>query len=536
MDPIYVELQATSARAALEVAAASSESRTIAGTIVPYGETADLGIGVVEFLHGSVAPLRERTPLVLGHDVNLPVGILSGNTFEHADQGAEGSFAIDPTAAGDDALAQAQSGSRAGFSVGAILDDFEQGDDGVIRVSAARVVHVGLVTIPAYASADVAAVAAELASGTSHNRGGTAMEPTPIPTPEPPVAGHITPSDAPAVAAAERPIDHERPTILATARPTPELRPGDGARFVQAMVRAQAGDRDALAYVEAALSEVATADIPGIVPPAYTTEILHGIEVERVLADRVAVRRPMPASGMKITKPGWTTLPNGGWVAELAETPSNKPEIDPEEVAILEWAYGVALSYAATQRSTPDALDAIFRAAVQDYYSDVEQKIADALLAEDTPTGAGATLGAAVAAGFTATKKRPNVLLVAVDVYGDLFDDLVMTPIVGGAEGIGAELRGTIGGLEVVVSPHLPDGTEIVTRRGVVELRETDPVRLTANTIGALKVELGVTAFASFDVEEPGGIVSMTPAAGAPAGESAARKSAQRQRQSKRSS
>jgi hypothetical protein len=534
VDPIYLELELDADAAPSSV---DAERRVIEGSVLPFGE---LGVATVDgeprrlrYIAGEHVPLRERIPLVLGHDTERPVGVLAELRSSDAELSAR--FSIDATPDGDAALVQASSGSRAGLSAGMLATAYRDLEDGTLEVSGSTIVHVGLCSMPAFEGAAVSRVAAARPVQVPTTQGGSAMEPTPTPTPDPPVQGHITPADAPTIpVAAAAPADPpEVPVILSATPRARDLAAGDGARFVQAMLRAQTGDRDAVAYVEAVLAEVATADIPGIVPPAYTTEILGEIEIERVLAERVAVRRPMPDTGMKITKPRWTTLPNGGWVAELAEIPSNKPEIDPEDVTILEWAYGVALSYAATVRSSPDALDAIFRAAVQDYYSDVEQKIADALLAEDTPSAAGASLGAGVSASFTATRKRPNVLLVSADVYGDLFDDIVMMPVVAGADGIDARMGGFVGGLEVVASAHLPAGTEIVTRRGVIELRETDPVRLTANAIGALKVELGVTAFASFDVEEPGGIISLTPAAGAPAGESAARKSARARKSSK---
>ena len=221
---------------------------------------------------------------------------------------------------------------------------------------------------------------------------------------------------------------------------------------------------------------------------------------------------------MTFSKPKWTTKPAGGWVAELADIASNKPDIDAQSVTVLEWAYGVALSYAVATRSSPDALESIYREAVKDYYSDVEQKIADALMAVDQPCGVGAGIGAGIAAFYGDERQPPQLLVCAPDIYGDLVDVVDTVPTYATGSVSGASLTGTIAGLEVVVSPHLPAGTELITARGVVELRETSPVRLTANVIGALKVELGVTAFAAIDTERPNAVHSLTPAAGAPVG------------------
>lgn len=512
MEPIFIAFEA-------ELNETDVESRIISGSIVPYGVAGDESLVDGEpqrvlFEAGSIAPFRRRTPLVLGHDMNRPVGVLDGELV-HAEDGVTARFRIDETPDGDVALAQAASGSRACFSVGTRVTRRRK-NGAVLEVQAAELFHVGLVPLGAFSSAEVEQVAASLSFPTER----TDMAPEPVTAPEAPAATAATPEVVEASAV-------EVPVILTAQAAPVELAPGDGARLVLAMLRAQNGDREAASYVEAALSVIDSTDVPGLVPVTHTTEILGGVTVDRVLAERVAVRRPMPADGMKITKPRWTTLPNGGWVAENAATPSNAPEVGTEDVTILQWAYGVAMSYAVANRSSPDAIESIFRAAVEDYYNDVEQKLADAIMAVDQPGAAGAGLGAGVAAFYGDRKQGPNILLCAPDIFGDLLDAEGFLMYASGAVTAGdTGLRGSIGGLEVVVSPHLPAGTEIVTRRGAIELRETDPVQLTAAVIGALQVELGVTSFTSIDVEQDDAFHSLTPAAGAPSeGKSEAKRS-----------
>lgn len=545
---------------AAAMAAADPATRQITGTIVPFGEIGQASVDgepvQIRYLPGSITFARDRTPLVLSHDNDRPIGVMA----DHAETETEATatFSVDPTPDGDAALVQAASGSRGGLSVYAELLDYAETPDGVLEVAKSAVYHVGLVSIPAFPSAEVAQVAAAhqpqegsmdpkklrellgLAEDATDDQVAEALksrdltreqfeaahkdsgspEPKPEPKPEP-----VQPE---LPAEQEIAVVHGRPVMLARkAEPKPK-KPGELGALVQAMLLAQNGDREAAKIVSAALSVIDSTDVPGLMPKSYVGSVLGSVTIERALADRVAVRRPLPDVGMAFTKPKWTTLPDGGWVAENAATPSNAPEIGTGDVTILEWAYGVAMSYAVATRSSPDAIESIFRAAVQDYYADVEQKIADTIMGADSPTAAGATMGEGIAAYYTAVGKKapkPNVLLVATDVYGDLFDALVMVPVVQGAAGVSADLGGTIGGLEVVVSPFLPDGTEIITTRGAIELRESTPVRLTANVIGALQVELGVTAFASFDVEIPGGFITLTPPAGA-AGTSTAKRTA----------
>lgn len=345
--------------------------------------------------------------------------------------------------------------------------------------------------------------------------------------------GEAAPTAAePVTAAAATP--REVPVVLA-ARPRESAPTVSAGALVLAMLAAERGDRDAARMVEAALTTVVSTDVPGLMPAAQTSEILGGLNVDRVLASRVAANRPLPATGMEISKPKWTTLPQGGWRATVPGAgeddaiATNKPAVGLDTIDVLEWAYGVSLSYAVATRSSPDAIEAIYRAAVEDYYKAVEIKLAALLEADATATAAGAGVGAAIAASFAADDKAPGLLIVAPDIYGDLIDAVDTIPTYSDGQVSGAGMTGTIAGLEVVVSPYLSAGTEIVGPRGGIELRESNPIRLTANTIGALQVELGVTAFATFDDEAAAGSYQqLTPAAGFAPGESVAKRTAKK--------
>jgi HK97 family phage major capsid protein len=535
-------------RLELELAGADvdRERRVIEGTMLPYNE---LGVADVDgeprairFRAGSIRPARDRTPLTLGHDEEQPIGVL----LELTDDGARARarFRVDATPAGDAALVQAASGSRSGLSAGALALEYRE-NAGELEVTAAELYHVGLVAVPAMPSAQVSRVAA--ASAENNPKGAPMSEQSNEElaasigesTTDEELEQLLTHEDesirtkaadeiARRKAAAEAGDNEEQeqlPTDAARARELPVIhagRPRDrvcsGSELVIHMVRAAGGDRQSARVVEAALSPIASAGVPGLMPPSYVGDILGTTPQPRPLADRVAVRRPLPSVGMMFSKPKWTTKPAGGWVAENAATPSNAPAIGKQDVNVLEWAYGVSMSYAVATRSSPDAIETIFREAVKDYYSDAEQKIADLLMANDVPGAVGDKTGDAIAAYYVATKTPPNLLVLSPDVYATLIDSVTTVPTYWDASGAGvsANLTGSIAGLEIVVSPHLPAATELITARGVVELREDTPVRLTVNVIGALAVELGVTTFATFDLEGvAGSIASITPPAGA---------------------
>jgi len=497
----------------IQVAAADTARRLIEGTAVPYNEDAEIGWTTYRFLPGSVRVARERTPLLLGHDANQPVGILDG--LEDSATAARMRFRVDRTEDGDRALAQAQSGSRSGLSVGFAVDACTETDDGVVLISEASIYECSLVSVPAFAGAGVERVAAQREGTAMHDdererredeelreeerREETEEERRRREEEEQQESEDAPPATAPTTPGAAQHV----PVIRAERRRGVTMRTGE---LVQHMVRAERGDRHAARLVQAALTAVDTSDVPGLLPPAYTTQLLGTIDADRSLANTFRSASPLPSEGMKVTKPKWTALPNGNWVIDGQATPSSAVAIGTQESFIEQWAFGVLVSYAALERSTPDFAEAIYREAMQDYYNDVEVKIHDELIAAMGPLSA--TLGEAVAAFVAARHSRPNVILMSGDIYGEYVD---MTgpgyPLytTGNVDASG-NVNEYIAGLRLVLAPFLTAGTMLVTHTSVLDVRESSPIRVSAQVIGVNSVELGVYNFAMFDTDKPGAV------------------------------
>lgn len=484
------------------VASADTERRLIEGMAVPYGETAEIGFSRFRFEPHSLQTARERTPLLLGHDTNQPVGVLSALT--EADDGARVAFRVDRTPEGDRALAQARSGSRGGLSIGFEVDRFTASDD-VTVIHEASIYEVSLVAVPAFAGANVERVAAQRDANQEEEETVETEEDANVDGEE---TEEETEENAGDDEQEEETVDtpnlaDRRPVIRAERRARPRMRPGE---LVQTMVRAERGDGGAQRLLTAALTAVDTSDVPGLLPPSYTSDLLGTIDADRTLAETFRSAPPLPGTGMAVTKPKWTTLPDGNWVVDGQATPSNAIAIGTQEAFVEQWAFGVLVSYAALERSTPDFAEAIYREAINDYYADVERKIHDELIgALGTLT---ATVGEAVAAFVNARHSRPNVLLVSGDVYGDYIDatgpgyPLYTTGNVD-ASGRVAEY---IAGLRLVLAPFLGPGTSLVTHTSVIDHRESSPIRVSAQVIGVNSVELGVYSFALFDTDKPGAV------------------------------
>ena len=483
-------------RFTVDVTAADAESRTIEGLAVPYGEVAILNGSRYTFEPGSLALARARTPLLLQHDPSRPIGVLA----EHGDRedGLGVRFAIDSTPDGDAAIAQAQSGSRGGLSIGAEVDAFTELEGGVRSVTAARILEVSLVSLSAFEGAGVERVAAELEpDDDDDDDGDDAGDEKGDP---PATEGEEEMQDSPLEAGAA-------PVVLAAAaRPT--LTAGE---YVLAIAGAQRGDSAALAVVQAALTESTLADLTGVLPPSYQTEILGGKVTPRTLST-VFGGRPLPSSGLAIVKPVWGVTPAGDWLTPITgDAPSNAATISTQQADVRGWAWGVAIPYMLATRSDPDVITAMYSQAVEDFYDDVEQAIADELTG--AAAGAGSTLGALIAEYYDASGTNPDVIVAAPDVWGALADAKQLDQATGLGSTVSAAggLAASFAGLPFVVSGKLAAGAMILATRRAIDARVTNPVKMTANAIGALNVELGVVGEAVVDTDWPNELMQATP-------------------------
>ena len=474
----------------IDVTAADQESRVIEGVAVPYGEVANLGGADYRFTKGSLRAARERTPLLLSHDMSQPIGVLSSIT--ETDSGAIARFKIDTTPAGDMALVQAQSGSRGGLSIGAAIVASEPDDDGINVVSEASLLEVSLCSVAAFAEAKVLSVAAS-------------ADPEPNPTPDDPAEN--TPEEETVENTTPEPVAAELPAeiiVKAERQASPDI---TAAQFVHHMVRAQKGDTQSGQIVQAALSNLTTITEPGLVPEPYVNKLLGEMPDNRPL-NEIASKSALPAVGMKLQKPIITTAAKGGWVAENAATPSNAFAVGLHEVQIEQWAGGWSLSVALLERGE-GAAETVFRSAILDYHQAVEGAIFNDILlasiATATTAGAGKVLediGIGAAKVFTESGHRPNAVLMAPDTWAKVLPVLGPLAFTGGSTSA-STLGGTLSGLRIVVTPEITNAAIYVMDASVLEVRESNPIQLRANVVGTMNVELGVTAFMAVDVEQP---------------------------------
>ena len=467
--PAPLELTATEAPSPAEGGAAPAPRRLVGGLAVPYNVEARVAGKLVTFAPGSITA-AERVPLLLGHDVNRPVGVLKGG--DETPDGYRASYSIDETPDGDAALTQAKSGSRAGLSVGVDVLEFQGDEDAErIRVTAGRLAETSLVSLSAYQSASVDTIAAsqpprEGESMTDHETPDPAPEPEPEPEAEP---------------------EPRRPALVIAERERPEMTLGE---YVQTYIRAEKGDRAAVGRIEAALTRGDVTTSPGVVPITYVQQVLDSLGADRPLFNAMN-HADMPASGMTIRRPEVTDRPAGNWLAnDQAGAPTDTVAITNKDETVKQWAWGGAASVALVERSSPSYIEEVFAQAVKNYYRAVEADIAAGF---PSTVGGSASVGAAVAVFMEAYRTAPDLLVLGALAYGRLLDATgVAMFISGSADAAG---NANYAGMNVVTSPDLPPGDGWVTSGEFQEIRESAPIRLTVSDVTSLSLEIGVTSF-----------------------------------------
>jgi len=375
LDPIPLDLHADAVTG--EVPA----RRRIAGLAVPWEIEAPIAGKRVTFAAGSIAA-DASSPLLLGHDPQRPVGVLM--SAQSVPAGMRGTYAIDATPDGDIALAQAASGSRRGLSVGVDADEVETDptDPDRIRVTAGRLAETSLVSMPGYSTAQVDQIAAQRSEGVPQ------MSDPPTPTPDPQPQPPPQPEPDPAVPA--------RAVVIAE-RDQPDMRLGE---YVQTLVRAEKGDREAAVRIEAALDRANLAGNPGVIPIAYVREIVDGMGDARPLFDAVS-HAELPAAGMQIRRPIVTSPPEGAWVSDTDPAPTNPVTIGNLDETI-------ALTHSELVHFVRPSADLLFESVAGSYGS---RAIAVVL----TGTGSDG------AAGVRAIKERGGIVIVQDEQTSQFF-------------------------------------------------------------------------------------------------------------------
>jgi HK97 family phage prohead protease len=478
----------------IDAAAGETQTRTITGVAVPYGETATVSDGTqVRFEQGAL-PVEGKAPkLFMYHDSSMPVGLVTERV--DTEEGMMFSARISATSAGDEALTLALDGVLDSVSVGVNPTRFSYDDEGTMIVTEAEWLELSLVPIPAFAGAVIEKV---LASAQEPD-----TEPTPTEVEETETVDAVQP---------EAVVEAATPTAPIPAQPKRKFALPTPGEYMAAMhiggttfANVNAAVRDFVASkqtaLQAAAGDVLTTDTPGLLPVPVLGPVFDDLNYIRPVVAAVGARA-MPDGGQSKTwiRPTWTThVSVGAQSPELSGVSATTPVIASNVISKTTLAGQVTLSVQDVDFTSPAALEIILRDLAGQYMLASDNVAADAITAGATASGATWTIdqddpsslitalyGAAVNI-LTATNFLPDHIFVAPNVWELLgrqldVDKRPIFPYAGAAGLMGVNAAGTANvtqmntfnpfGLNLVVDRNFASNTMVVARGTAIEFYE----------------------------------------------------------------
>ena len=489
----------------IEITAADTNKRTISGKIVTWDEQGSTSAGLTVFEKDSI-DFSKPVKLLLEHERTKPLGKLIDITA--TDTGLEATFRLAKTFSADDALEEAATGLRDGFSVGVKINEWKN-EEGVLRIKSSTLQEVSLVTEPAIDSARVAEVAA---SETPENSEATAEETT---TKEN-IVSEIT-SEAPiateAVEATQAPV--VTANYMAYTKPRVDTNVTAG-QYAAAQIRAIQGDNDARDLI-AALAIGTVSENTGMVPPNYLRDVIGVIDSSRPFIDSIE-RAPLPASGLKIFTPVLGAQAIVGQTAEGVEYASQDTAVTFQEDNIVKFAGANVFNQEVLDRSDPSMLDLLIRELAASYAQKTDAYAAR-IAADGADSSTGATIYKSIADGiadsYNVMRFTPNKLLVApsggyVNIdYANLLGavdgsqrPLFAAAISQNAAGLISQgsTQGTVAGLDLVVDPNYTGNTgnakvALVYPSQAMRFHESGTFEIRANIVANGRIEIGLYGY-----------------------------------------
>jgi HK97 family phage prohead protease len=494
----------------MNVVAADAATREITGRVVTWGEQGFTSAGATIFEPRSIE-FGKKTKLLLEHERTRPIGTLK--SYEITDTGVDATFHVAKTSAGEDALVEASTGLRDGFSVGVKVDAWDN-QDGVMVIKAAKLVEVSLVTDPAINSARVSNVAAseqteqvsESTDPENNNNEGEPVSDTTVPAPA--VATE-------AVEAAAAPVQAAQSAPMYTT-PRIDLNVTAG-QFAKAQLAASRGDADARDLV-AALAVATVAENTGMVPPTYLRDVIGVIDSSRPFVDSIE-RAALPTSGMKVFTPKLGAQAIVGLTAEGAEFASQDTAVTFQEDNVVKFAGAGVLDLELVDRSDPSFLDLYIRELAASYAQKTDAYAAT-IAVDGSSVSESSTLYKAIALGiadsYNVTRSTPSNILVApsggydgIDFAGLLGEvDSTGRPLYAAAAPQNANglitqgsTRGTVAGLDLVVDPNYAGTTSgankiaMVYPRNAMRFHESGTIQLRTNVVSNGQLEIGLYGY-----------------------------------------
>ena len=492
------------------ITAADTESRIIAGRIVQWDAEGNTSAGRTKFSPNSIN-FKKDTKLVLEHQKTKPIGKLV--EWSQDDTGITASFKIAKTVRGNDALEEAATGLRSDFSVGVIVDSWDNAD-GVMTISASTLEEVSLVTdgaIPGAMVEKVAATETEISEPTQE-------APNQITEGE-----QVSDTTVPNAPAAET-VEAAHVELKASTSPvmTTKVRHGitSAGSFLEHSVRAALGDDNSKLWVAAA-SDTTSTEVAGLVPTPQLTTIWDP-KTTNIRPAISAVRNAvLPASGLTFEIPRVKTAPTVAAAAEKGAFSDTQTEIEYVSCTVSKYAGMQKFDVEVLDRTSPAFFDELTRLMANAYAKATDTAMVTALQAGtldstvitlpfDGDEFAG-FISRGAASIYAATQRFATGIVVTPAQWGALIalTDSNKRPLFNVAgnsqNGMGVaepgSAVGSVMGLPVYVDPYITgtgdDSIIMLNREAFTWYEGAGPLQLRTNIVGTGQVEVGYYGYGS---------------------------------------
>ena len=490
----------------ITLTAADTQTRTLTGRIVTWGEEGFTSAGKTIFAKDSIT-IPKNVKLLLEHDRTRPIGKLT--SYEVTDTGIEASFKIAGTIAGDDSLLEAAEGLRDGFSVGIKLNQWDN-KEGTMVISSSQMIETSLVTDPAIDSARVTEVAATETEISESTDSDTKTEGEDLVSE---TAQESVSTEAVEAAKSEVTVSASAPVMYSSPRVNLNVTAGQVAK---AQLAASRGDSDARDLI-AALQVATVAENTGMVPPNYLRDVIGIIDNSRPFISSIETA-PLPASGMKIFTPKLGAQATVALTAEGAEFSSTDTAVTFQEDTVVKFAGAGRLDVELVDRSDPSFLDLYIRELAASYAMKTDAYAAN-IAAQNSAASTGSTIYKSIADGiadsFGVMRMTPNRLLVAT---GGGVNDIDFSGLLGAVDTTGRPIfaaaapqnanglisqgstAGTVAGLSLIVDPNYTGNDAgakyaLVYPSNAMRFHESSQIQLRTAVVANGQLDIGLYGY-----------------------------------------
>jgi HK97 family phage prohead protease len=500
----------------IKVEATDFPKRELSGRIVTWNEEGVTSSGSTMFQKGSIT-FSDTTKLLLEHRREAPIGFLKNYTED--DEGIYATFSIGNTTAGSDALVEASTGLRDGFSVGVIAQKYKN-VDGVLVVSASALKEVSLVTDPAIASAKVEIAASE--NNNSESEVETDEQPTEgdkqveTPTTVPEVSTETVEASKVEKVEASRPLYFSSPRSPITT----------GGAYLEHTIKAGLGNEDSRQYIKAADDSFTTN--PAFSPVSYVRDVATNTNADRPVIEACGGTRPLNSYGMTVSIPKITANSTAATVAEGG---------DPTGTTAITSAYvnATVIKKAGFQRYSVELLDRSDPSFYEIMLSNLRDAYAQAtdayVIAQITAGGTQATAQDADSDGiigfvsteapavYAATKRTAKSFVSGTSIWGLLMGATDTTgrpiynagnPMNNAGSAMPTSIRGNVLGLDYYVDPNMVstsiDESAFIIDPRSIEIFESPALQLATNVPTTGEIEIMLYGYIAAQATFAGGL------------------------------